>query len=382
MEKRQFPSKVEHNEKQQPFADCEAKAGYLCEHSFNLLVPKTVKINYHPFNLKFRHPFTISKGTKTHQPTLVVELEHFGIKGYGEAPAITYYNITVDDMIADLEAKRSMIERFAFTDPERFWHFLHHLLPQNPFLVCALDIAAWDIFGKMSGRPLYQIWKGDPADNPITDYTIGIDTVEKMLAKVEEKPWPIYKIKVGTAYDIAIVKAIREKTDAVIRVDANAGWDLDTALKLIPQLKELGVEFVEQPLAKDNWEGMKVLYQESSLPLYADESCVFENDVEKCVGHFHGINIKLTKCSGITPALRMIKNARKLNLNVMVGSMNESTIGSAAIAHLLPFIDHVDMDGPLLLEEDLATGIEYDNGKIIYSNAPGLGIAYKGLFKK
>ena len=341
-----------------------------------------VECSYQKFNLKFRHPFTISKGTKTHQPTFVVKLEYYGITGYGEAPAIKYYDISVEDMMDDLSSKLQMVEKFAFTEPERFWHFLHHLFPKNPFLVCALDIAAWDVFGKMSGKPLYQLWMGDIAKNPITDYTIGIDTVEKMVEKVKEKPWPIYKIKVGTADDIAIVKALRQVTNATLRVDANAGWDLDTALQLIPQLKDLGVEFVEQPLAKDNWEGMKILYEKSPLPLYADESCVFEEDVEKCLGYFHGINIKLTKCSGITPALQMIKNARKLGLSVMVGSMNESTIGSAAIAHLLPFIDHVDMDGPLLLEEDIATGIDYDKGKIIYSGQSGLGINFTGLYQK
>jgi L-alanine-DL-glutamate epimerase-like enolase superfamily enzyme len=341
-----------------------------------------MKINYWSFNLEFVHPFTISKGTKTHQPTLIVELEHMGVKGYGEAPAITYYNIPVEKMIEDIENKKASIEKFAFTDPERYWHYLHHLIPQNPFLVCALDIAAWDIYGKLRGQPLYKIWKGDPSKNPITDYTIGIDTIEKMIAKVQEKPWPIYKIKVGTPDDLNIVKALRENTDSILRVDANAGWDLETALTLIPQLKELGVEFVEQPLAKDNWEGMKILYKESPLPLYADESCVFESDVDKCRDHFHGINIKLTKCSGITPARRMISRARELNIKVMVGCMNESTIGSAAIAHLLPFIDHVDMDGPLLLGEDLATGLLYDHGKINYSEAPGLGISYTGLFRK
>ena len=139
-------------------------------------------------------------------------------------------------------------------------------------------------------------------------------------------------------------------------------------------LKELGVEFVEQPLQKDNWEGMKILMKQSALPLFADESCVSEKDVEKCAGHFHGINIKLTKCGGLTPARRMIKKARELKLQVMVGSMNESTIGTAAIAHLLPAIDHVDMDGPLLLAEDLATGLKFDKGKATYSGQPGLGI--------
>jgi len=341
-----------------------------------------LKVSYWSYNLKFRHPFTISKGTKTHQPTLITELEHFGIKGYGEAPAIAYYNIPVEKMIADLVAKKQFVEKFAFTEPERYWHYLHHLFPQNNSLVCALDIAAWDIYGKMKGKPLYELWKGDISKNPVCDYTIGIDSIEKMVAKMKEKPWPIYKIKVGTADDIAIVKALREHTDATLRVDANAAWDVQTALQLIPKLKELGVEFVEQPLAKDDWDGMKILYQESELPLYADESCVLEQDVEKCSNHFHGINIKLTKCSGITPARRMIDKARQMGMKIMIGCMNESTIGSAAIAHLLPFIDHVDMDGPLLLEEDLATGIEYDFGKIIYSDAKGLGVTFTGIRNK
>lgn len=338
-------------------------------------------IKYYPHNLKFRYPFTISKGTKTHQPTLIVELEHHGYKGYGEAPAIKYYNISVEDMIDDLSQKKEAIERFAFTEPERFWHYLHHLISNNPFLVCALDIAAWDIFGQMNHKPLYNLWNGDIGKSPLTDYTIGIDTVDKMVEKLKEKPWPIYKIKVGTANDIAIVKALRANTDAVLRVDANAGWDLDTALQLIPQLKELGVAYVEQPLAKDNWEGMEILYKESSLPLFADEACVFEEDVKKCAGYFHGINIKLTKCSGITPALQMIDHARRLGLQVMVGSMNESTVGSAAIAHLSPLIDFVDNDGTLLLEEDVATGLSFDNGKTLYNHKPGLGITYTGLYK-
>ncbi len=344
--------------------------------------PRSVKLNYYPFNLKFKYPFTISKGTKTHQPTLIVELEHLGIKGYGEAPAISYYDITVEKMIADLEAKKHIIEKFAFTEPERFWHFLHHLLPENPFLVCALDIAGWDLYGKMCGKPLYRLWRGDACKNPLTDYTIGIDTIEKMLEKIEETPWPIYKIKVGTPQDIAMLTAIRKKTNALLRVDANAAWDVDTALGLIPQLQELGVELIEQPLAKGNWEGMKVLYEKSELPLFADESCVFEQDVQKCIGRFHGINIKLTKCSGITPAREMIHHARRIGLKVMVGSMNECTVGSAAIAHLLPFIDHADMDGPLLQQEDVAAGINYQDGTVIYSNQAGLGITYIGCYQR
>ena len=333
-----------------------------------------MKVFYKHFNLPFQYPFTISKGTKTQQSTLVVALEHFGIKGYGEAPAIAYYNISVEKMIEDLERKKLFVEKFAFSDPERYWHYLHHLLPANPFLVCALDMAAWDLFGKIKRKPLFNIWGLNVAKAPVTDYTIGIDTIEKMVEKMQAKPWPIYKIKVGVEGDIKMVETLRKHTNAIFRVDANAGWTLKQALEKIPILKELGVEFVEQPLAKDNWEGMKVLYEKSPLPLIADESCVVEQDVEKCHLYFNGINIKLTKCSGITPARRMIIKARELNMKVMVGCMNESSVGTAAIAHLAPLLDYVDMDGPLLLAEDIAKGVGFNFGKIIYNDKPGLGV--------
>ena len=334
-----------------------------------------MKVNYWSFNLPFKHPFTISRGTKTHQPSLVVELEVGRFKGYGEAPAISYYDITVEQMIEDLEKKKSYVEKFAFTDPERYWHYLHHLFPNNPFLVCALDMAGWDIFGKIKRKPLYELWNTKFDNTPVTDFTIGIDTIEKMVGKMQEMPWPIYKIKLGTRDDIAIVEALRKHTDAVLRVDANAGWTTEEAQEKIPVLASLGVELIEQPLDKANWEGMKQLFAESPLPLFADESCVFEQDVQKCYKHFHGVNIKLTKCSGITPARRMITKARELGMKVMMGSMNESSIGSAAVVHFLPQLDFVDVDGPLLLNEDIASGLDYSTGQVKPSDEPGLGIS-------
>jgi len=305
-----------------------------------------------------------------------------GIKGYGEAPAIDYYNLSVEKMVEDLERKKQMVEKFAFTSPDRYWHYLHHLFPDNNFLVCALDIAAWDLYGKLRQQPLYSLWGADHFQNKVlTDYTIGIDTIEKMVEKMNLKPWPVYKIKLGTTEDIEIVKALRKHTESIIRIDANAAWSVEDALKKIPLLKELDVEFIEQPLPKEDWEGMKILFERSVLPLIADESCVSEADVSKCVGHFHGINIKLTKCSGPTAALRMIKEARKLNLKVMAGSMNESTVGTAAIAHLLPQLDYIDADGPLLLSEDIATGISFNNGCVQITEEPGLGIRLKEDFQ-
>lgn len=333
-------------------------------------------LKYYPYNLKFQYPFTISRGTKTHQPTLIVSLEHFGHTGFGEAPAITYYNITVDQMVQDIERKKQFIEKFAFTEPERYWHYLHHLFPRNPFLVCALDIAAWDLYGKMKNKTLSELWKSNGKSTVVTDYTIGIDSIDRMVEKMNAKPWPIYKIKLGTENDIKIIEALRKHTDAIFRIDANAAWTATEALEKINALAELGVELIEQPLAKDNWEGMKFLFERSPLPLIADESCVYEDDVEKCNNHFHGINIKLTKCSGITPALRMISKAKNLNMKVMLGCMNESTIGSAAIVHMAKQVDYLDADGPLLLEEDVATGLSYNNGNVHTSAEPGLGIHF------
>ena len=328
------------------------------------------------FELDFEYPFTTHKGTKTTQPGLVVSLGLGPLKGYGEAPAITYYNVTVPGMQAVLEEKRGMIERYALTDPRRFWHFLHHLIPGQHFLTAALDIAGWDLFAQLRRQPLYHLLGLKWENTPLTDYTIGIGTADEMVAKMKAHAWPVYKIKMGTAHDIDLVRALRASTDMPFRVDANEGWTFEEATKLIPELQKLGVTLVEQPLDRTAIAEMKELKQMSALPLYADESCQTEGDVVNCAEGFHGINIKLTKCGGITPALRMIAEARELGLKVMIGSMNESTIGSAAIAHLSPLLDEMDADGPLLLKEDIAEGLKYDNGVVQVSNAPGLGIRF------
>jgi L-alanine-DL-glutamate epimerase-like enolase superfamily enzyme len=333
-----------------------------------------LKVQAKAVELPFQYPFTISKGTKTHQPTLIVELEYFGRKGYGEAPAINYYNVTVAEMLQVLEQKKRFVEQFALTDPGRFWHFLHHLFPNHPFLVCALDMAAWDVWGKLKGQPLYALWGLDKNKRPITDYTIGIDTPEVMLKKIQEKPWPAYKIKMGFDGDLEMITEIRKQTDTPIRIDVNEGWDMDMALRNVEQLKGYNIEFIEQPIKKNQEEEEKKLYKTSSIPIIADESCVSEHDVEKCAGRFHGINIKLTKCSGITPAIRMIKQAKDLGLKVMLGCMNESSIGTAALVHLSPMVDWLDADGPLLLTEDVSKSLQIENGLYQMPEQNGLGI--------
>ncbi|MFM2286566.1 MAG: hypothetical protein RLZZ543_2063 [Bacteroidota bacterium] len=334
-----------------------------------------MKISYQKFELPFQYPFSISGGrTKTHQPSLVVCIEQNGLKGYGEAPSILYYNISVEQMIADLNKGLQELEAFDFQHPEAFGAFAFSLFPENSFLVCALDMAAWDLFGKHQEKPLYQLWNTEWKNLPLSDYTLGIDAIPVMLRKMEEHPWPIYKVKLGNEKDLEIIQALRAHTSAPLRIDVNGGWKVDEALAKINALQHTGIELIEQPLSKDERHLMPQLKAQSSIPLIADESCVREEDVEKCAEGFHGINIKLTKCGGISPALRMIKNARKLGLKVMMGNMNESSIGTSAIAHFLPQLDYVDMDGPLLLIGDTASGLSLENGIATLSNQPGLGI--------
>lgn len=212
-------------------------------------------------------------------------------------------------------------------------------------------------------------------DLPLSNYTIGIGSIEEMVTKIEEQPWPVYKIKLGTDDDLAIIQALRAHTDALFRVDANTAWTAEQTIALAPQLKKLGVEFIEQPLKADDWEGMKEVYQHSVLPIIADESCQVEADVDRCHPYFHGVNIKLMKCGGLTPARRMIQSAKKLGMKVMVGCMTESTVGISAIAQLLPLLDYVDMDGPLLLKNDIATGVRIEGGHVYYSDLVGTGVA-------
>lgn len=326
-----------------------------------------------PFELKFRHPFTISRKSKNVQPLLVVELQQDGLSGLGETADNSYYGMTVPRLMEAIEAHRGFIENYDMENPEKFWEDLYPLFRDNMFALCAVDMAAWDLYGKSKGKKLYELWGLDISQNPMTDYTIGIDSVENMIRKLKEFPWPIYKIKLGTKEDIRIIEALRKHTNAVFRVDANCAWGLEEAVANSLALKKLGVEFIEQPLPAADRDGMKSLYQRSALPLIADESCIVEADVERCQGYFHGINIKLTKCGGITPARRMIAEARRLGMKVMTGSMNESTVGTSAVAHLLPCLDYVDMDGPLLLAEDIAEGISIRDGRIFYADRPGTG---------
>ncbi|CAH8286896.1 L-alanine-DL-glutamate epimerase-like enolase superfamily enzyme [Mariniflexile fucanivorans] len=327
------------------------------------------------FNLKLKHTFSISRESYNVQPTLIVELKEGDFSGFGEATSNPYYHITVENMMEALTALKPIIETTNTITPEEFWKLMYPHLKQNMFALCALDLAYNDLYARKQGKKLYELWNYNVSNNPLTDYTIGIDTIDKMVSKMKEVPWPIYKIKLGTKEDIKIVTELRKHTNAIFRIDANCGWTVDETIKNSIALKQLGVEFLEQPLKADDWDAHKEVYQKSLLPVIADESCQVEADVAKCYNHFHGINVKLVKCGGLTSAKRMLLHAKELQMKTMVGCMTESSVGISAIAHLLPLLDYVDMDGALLLDKDIATGVTIKNGVTYYSNLNGTGVA-------
>lgn len=331
-------------------------------------------------HLPLRHPFTIALGTTTVQHNLLIELTQDGVTGYGECATGQAYDDSPESMRASLENARSVIESETIDDPASVWGRLESVLGNDRFALNGVDQAVHDLWGKLKGAPVWKLWGQDISKIPDSDYTIGIDEVDTMIAKMKEfDGWSIYKIKLGTDRDLEIVRELRKHTDAVFRIDANTAWTAEQTIEFAPELKELGVEFLEQPLKRDDWEGMKKVREECVLPVIADESCLVEADVERCAGVFDGINIKLSKAGGLTPGRRMIARARELNLKVMVGCMTESSVGISAIAQLLPQLDYVDMDGSVLITEegDIATGVWLDHGRPIFPEVNGTGVTLR-----
>lgn len=339
-----------------------------------------MRMNLHEFDLPLRHTFTIARGSRDRQQTLIVELRDGEHSGYGESPEWKWFGVTAEACRAAAESVRPRIEAMQWEHPSELWEALYpHLrdLPGGMFTLCGIDQAAYDLWGKRQGRPTWKLLGLSIDRNVPSDYTIGIDTIDKMVAKMAEFPgFPVYKIKLGTKEDIAIVRALRQHTDAVLRVDANCGWPPppETTIAYSHELKNLGVEFIEQPLPAGSWDAMKRVRAESALPIIADEDCMVEADVERCAGAYHGVNIKLSKCGGMTPALRMIRRARELGMSVMCGCMTESTVGISAIAQILPLLDYADMDGALLLGQDVASGARVEQGRVVYPDVNGNGV--------
>jgi len=332
-----------------------------------------MKLSFFVRDLPLKHTFTIAHQSRDVQDTIIVKLEDDGLFGLGETTTNPFYGMTAENIMDCLEASRGVVEKGNWQNPENLWERGKEIFKDNPFAQCALDMAAWDIYTKKKGQKLYEYLGLDPKDIPLTNFTIGIDSIEKMVEKIKEVDWPLYKIKLGTNHDLEIIKALRKHTAATFRIDANCAWTAEQAIRYSEALAKLNVEFMEQPLGKDDLEGMKEVFRYSKLPVIADESCIVESDVKKCHGLFHGINVKLVKAGGITPGLRMIHEAKSLGMKTMVGCMTESSVGITAIAHIAPLLDYVDMDGAMLLAKDIAKGVEITPERVTFPEGNGIG---------
>jgi len=338
-----------------------------------------MELRFHQYHYELKYPFSISRWTYTHMPALVVELFEDGISGYGEATQNAYYpNTEIDFMLKKLKSIEGIILKNAGKKPEQFWNLIYPHFEDCPFALCALDQAYLDFYSKKKGVPLYKHWGLSSKKQPPNSYTLSIDEIELMVKRMKENPWPVYKIKLGTDNDIELVKALRKHSSATFWVDANCAWTAEETIEKSKALAKLGVEFIEQPLAANEWEKMEALFEKTALPIIADESCKSFADIQKCKNRFHGINIKAMKCGGLTPALKMIKEARSIGLKVMVGCMTESSVGISAIAQLTPLIDYADMDGSHFIKKDPANGVKVTSDGFIFPDRNGTGVRITG----
>ncbi|MCR9197261.1 MAG: dipeptide epimerase [Planctomycetaceae bacterium] len=337
-----------------------------------------MKLRLHRLRLPLEFEFTIARGSVSTRSTLIVELEHEGQRGFGEASENAFYGHTQDSVSASLEGCREKIETYTFGHPQQLWAQLHVPLAEDLFALSAVDCAAWDLFGKLQRKTTYQLLALSWKQVPPSSYTIGIDRRDVMIKKLKTHAgWPIYKIKLGTDRDVEIVRALRDVTPATFRVDANGGWSPEETIDNASRLQPLGVELLEQPLpATASAEQLAHVFEQSALPVFADESCQTPADVDACAPHFHGINVKLSKCGGITPAVGMLRRARQLGLKTMLGCMVESSVGISAAAQLAPLLDYADLDGAALLSDDPASGVRVIDGRIELTHTHGNGVSF------
>lgn len=326
--------------------------------------------------LTTKHPFVIARGGSSEYRTVWVRLiDDDGVEGWGEAAPSKFYGETADTVMAALETYRTALpdDPLDLEGAERTWL---QLMGRNGSARAALSSALHDLAAKRLGVPLYQMWGLNPAEAPLSTYTIGMDTAERIRQKVAEaEQYPVLKVKLGGDRDREILETIRGVTDKEIRVDANCAWTVKQAVAMLPVLEEFGITVLEQPLAPDDIDGFAQLTSVSTIPIIADESCVTSHDIPRLVGAVDGINIKLAKCGGLREALRMIAIARAHHMMVMVGCMVESSLAITAAAHFTPLVDIVDLDGAALLATDPFRGATIDNGQVELPSGPGLGVS-------
>lgn len=334
-----------------------------------------MKLLFRPYTLELKHAFTLATSSRTTTPVVLTRIDHEGVRGYGEAsmpPYLGESHETATDFL-------SRVDLSSFNDPfrmEEILGYVQEVAPGNPAAKASVDMALHDLVGKIMDQPWYRIWGLSPEEAPMTSYTIGIDTQEVVGEKVREAAdFGILKIKLGRDTDRMMIETIRSATGVPLCVDVNQGWtDREQALEMIHWLHEQGVQFVEQPMPRDRPDDNAWLTQHSPLPTIADEAVQGPADVHQAFQVYSGVNIKLMKCGGMRAAHRMVEVARTLGMKVMIGCMTETSCAVSAAAQLSPLMDWADLDGNLLISNDVFRGLRIVDGKVVPPEGPGIGV--------
>ncbi len=334
-----------------------------------------MKIKATPFELELKHPFTIAKFSRTSTPIILLEIYHEGLIGYGEASMVPYMGESLETASAFIAKTDLSWVKYPF-DFDEIVAYLDRLSPGNPNIKAAIDIALHDLKGKMENKPCYQFFGAKPSNMPVTSITIGIDTPETVRNKVlEAEPCKVIKVKLGRETDKELISTIRSVTDKPLYVDANQGWEVrEAGLEKIFWLQEQGVVLVEQPMAKENKKDNAWITERSPIPIIGDEAVQRLADVEEAAGIYNGINMKLMKSAGMHEGHKMILKANELGLKVLIGCMSETSIATLAGAALAPLCDWADLDGPFLTRNNPFKNPEFNEGKWVLEDLPGLGL--------
>ena len=337
---------------------------------------KKITLRFYPYELQLKHTFTVASCSRTTTPGIQTEIEYDGLVGYGEASMPPYLGETTESVQRFLH----QVDLSLYDNPsdlDAILEYVDHIMPGNTAAKASVDIALHDLYGKIQGIAWHKIWKLDKEKAPSTTYTIGIDTPDVMKQKTLEVAgqFNILKVKLGKENDKEMMQAIRSVCDLPLAVDANQGWmDKYQALDMIYWLRDLGVVMVEQPMPVALLDDTAWLTAHSPLPTFADESVQRLGDIRKIQGAFSGVNIKLMKCTGMREAHKMMILARELGMKVMIGCMTETSCAVSAAAQLSPMVDFADLDGNLLISNDLFKGVQISRGKLMLNDLPGIGI--------
>jgi L-Ala-D/L-Glu epimerase len=332
-------------------------------------------LTYRPYTLELKHVFTLATSSRTTTPVVLTEIEFNGIIGYGEASMPPYLGETYESVQSFLSKVHLSTYENPF-DLESILNDVDAIAPGNPAAKASIDIALHDLVGKLMNQPWYNIWGYDQNKTPFTSFTIGIDTPEIVRQKtIEADEFKVLKVKLGRDTDKEIIESIRSVTNKPITGDVNQGWtNKERALEMLHWLKERGVIMVEQPMPKERIDDLAWLTDRSPLPIIGDEGVQRLADVKGVVGVYHGINIKLMKSTGMREAQKMLTLARSLGMKVMLGCMTETSCAISAASHLSPMVDWADLDGALLIKNDIFDGTKIINGKVTLMDRPGIGV--------